>query len=152
MRIARYKSKKKQRPEKRKIHDNLVKKICEYPEILEIEGLTNEKIVARKSFPTNDKGIETGDIVFIWQVSPKIWEILIVEITCSIFRTLNHEFIKISKSTEFFLSDRNNLFENLGVDLPENHNLQVRGVAVSYAGKATWSKPFVTLGDIHLKR
>ncbi len=152
MRAFQSNHRKREVTRRRKLHDELVNRVHSSPEILGIGGLSDDKILVKEMFPTNDRGSETGDLLLIWEPSSEVWEILVIEVTSSPFRTLGHEFLKLSKSITHFSSNWKKLFSNHDLSLPENHKLRIRGASISYAGKVPWGEPFVTLGKVHSKR
>lgn len=124
-------------------HNEAVSKIADKPEILGIPGLNSEAVMYKIKFPElKKKGQETGDLIMLWQPAPEEWEILVAEITMSIFRSLKHEFLKLEMSFKYFRRYWQEWLERIGLSLPKDCSLWIRIIAISYAGKAPWEQPF----------
>jgi hypothetical protein len=127
-----------------KWHDEAVARIVKNPEILVIPDLNSKSMIYKDEFPElKKKGQETGDLILLWKCSPREWEILVLEVTNSIFRPLKYELFKLEMSCRYFRTHWKEWFKKIGLNLPSDCSLWIRTATISYAGKAPWDKPFI---------
>jgi hypothetical protein len=125
-------------------HNEAVNRIAENPEILGIPDLNSKSVIYKDEFPElKKKNQETGDLIILWQSSAKEREILVLEISNSVFRPLKKELVKLELSIKYFRNHWKEWLEKIGLSLHEGCSLYLRTAAISYAGKAPWDKPFI---------
>ncbi len=139
----------------RQRHERAVEVIAQDPELLGIEELKSETILAPPLTPARlrgDDATETGDIVFVRKSSSDEWEVVVIEVTVGTRRPTKKDRDKLNLTVQC-LKDLGwqRLFVKLGLKLPPGCRLVARTISVGYAGiPVFWEKPLYLEQEITL--
>lgn len=133
-----------------KRHEEAVESIIRNLEILGIPGFSLGKLILNPiKFPhiRDNREIETGDIIFIWQASEGEWEIVNIEITTSSFANPIKYFQRMEQTFNYLCLHWKKWFSELNLEDQNLKHLWFRPIFVLYLPYLIGSeKPYVEMG------